>query len=311
MIKGHMVNLRAVLSRLINKRTHGVTDNMQMNFGLALCFMGKRLLCFGRLSFADAQAIGFVSQIKDGDNPASLIFAETLLGLHSVFHGGESQNFLGSPLTLQIWLMERLDVIATPTVANYGPSNFLSRTVLKTECQIESNWMKFMNKKFSVLIRWNCYWWKCPPPLLRSPGSDHIFIVGLRRATFYKADRLLRQFQYEHGMPSGKGRKPFTLVDTNPTSIRNMSLGLEMADRVNQSFVKVHFYRTTTEYSNWLVNKIADKEADMVMRKQFLRDNRERHETDNYEFKRRDKDDKVPSTDGINKQPKKKRLKIK
>ena len=28
MIEGHMVNLRAVLSRLINKRTHGVTDNM-------------------------------------------------------------------------------------------------------------------------------------------------------------------------------------------------------------------------------------------------------------------------------------------
>ena len=92
MIKGHMVNLRAVLSRLINKRTHGVTDNMQMNFGLALCFMGKRLLCFGRLSFADAQAIGFVSQIKDGDNPASLILAETLVGLDSTFHGGESQK---------------------------------------------------------------------------------------------------------------------------------------------------------------------------------------------------------------------------
>ena len=97
MIKGHMVNLRAVLSRLINKRTRGVTDNMQMNFGLALSFVGKRLLCFGRLSFADAQAIGIVSQIKDGDNPASLIFAETLLGLHSVFHGGESRTFLGVP----------------------------------------------------------------------------------------------------------------------------------------------------------------------------------------------------------------------
>ena len=62
MIEGHMVNLHVVVSRLTNKRTHGVTDNMQMNFGLALCFMGKRLLCFGRLSFADAQAIGFVSQ---------------------------------------------------------------------------------------------------------------------------------------------------------------------------------------------------------------------------------------------------------
>ena len=31
-------------------------------------------------------------------------------------------------------------------------------------------------------------------------------------------------------MPGGKERKPFTLVATNPTSIRNMLLGLEMAD---------------------------------------------------------------------------------
>ena len=28
------------------------------------------------------------------------------------------------------------------------------------------------------------------------------------------------------------------------------------------------------------------------------------HEANNYEFKRRDKDDKVPSSDGINEQPK-------
>ena len=251
-----------------------------------------------------------MSQIKDGDNPASLILAETLLGLDFVFHGGESQNILGSPLTLQIWLMKRLDMIANPTVANHGPGNFLSRTVLKTECQTESGWVKFLNKKSSISIRWNCYWWKCPPPLFRSLGSDHIFIVGLRRATFYKADRLLRQFQYEQGMPGGKRRKPFTPVDTNPTSIRNMLLGLEMVDQVDQSFVKVTFHRRTTKYSNWLVNKIVDKEADMdAMRKQFLKDIRERHEADNYEFKRRDNDDKVPGTNGTNEQPKEKRLK--
>ena len=63
--KGHMVN--AVLSRLINKRTYGVTDNMQKIFGLAFCFVGELLLCSGRLDFADARAISVVSQIKDGD----------------------------------------------------------------------------------------------------------------------------------------------------------------------------------------------------------------------------------------------------
>ena len=56
------------------------------------------------------------------------------------------------------------------------------------------------------------------------------------------------------------------------------------------------------------MNKIADKEANMVvMRKQFLRDNQEKHEADNYEFRRRDKDNKIPSTNGINEQPKEKR----
>ena len=85
-----------------------------------------------------------------------------------------------------------------------------------------------------------------------------------------------------------------------------------MADRVDQSFIKVHFHRMTMEYSNWLVNKIADKEANMAsMRKQFLKDNQEKHEANNYEFKRSDKDDKVPTTNGTYKQPKEKRLKKK
>ena len=139
MIEGHMVSLRAVLSRLITKRTHGVTDNMLKNFGLALCFVGKFLLCSGWPDFMDARAISVVNQIKDVGNPVPLILAKTLMGLDSVFRGGESQNFLGSPLVLQIWLMERLDMIAMSAISNYGPGNFLSRIVLKSKCQTESN----------------------------------------------------------------------------------------------------------------------------------------------------------------------------
>ena len=77
---------------------------------------------------------------------------------------------------------------------------------------------------------------------------------------------------------------------------------------MDQSFVKVHFHRMTMEYSNQLVNKIMDKEVDMAsMRKQFLNGNQDKHEDNNYEFKRRDKDDKVPT--GTNRQPKEKILK--
>ena len=69
MIEGHMVNLHAIISRLIDKRTYEVTDNMQKNFGLALCMVGELLLCSGRCGFMDARAISVVNQIKDGDNP--------------------------------------------------------------------------------------------------------------------------------------------------------------------------------------------------------------------------------------------------
>ena len=58
------------------------------------------LFCFGRHGFVDARAISVVTQIKDGDNLVSLILVETLLELDAVFHGGETWNFLGSPLTL-------------------------------------------------------------------------------------------------------------------------------------------------------------------------------------------------------------------
>ena len=41
-------------------------------------------------------------------------------------------------------------MIATPIVANYGPSNFLGRAILKTECQTEKDWVKFLEKKSSL-----------------------------------------------------------------------------------------------------------------------------------------------------------------
>ena len=110
-------------------------------------------------------------------------------------------------------------------------------------------------------------------------------------------------------MPGGKRKRPFSPVDTNSTSVQNMLLGLEMADRVDQSFVKVHFHKMTTEYSNWLIDKIVDKEAERItMREQFLKDNQERPDEDNYEFKRRDRNDEVPITKEINDQQKKEKI---
>ena len=60
------------------------------------------------------------------------------------------------------------------------------------------------------------------------------------------------------------------------------------------------------------MDKITDKDAEMVvMRKQFLSDNRKRHDEENYEFKRRDKNDEVPNAEEISDQQKEKRLRTK
>ena len=47
----------------------------------------------------------------------------------------------------------------------------------------------------------------------------------------------------------------------------------------------------------------------IAMREQFLKDNWKRLDEDNYEFKRRDRNDKAPNIEEINDQQKKKRLK--
>ena len=89
-----------------------------------------------------------------------------------------------------------------------------------------------------------------------------------------------------------------------------MLLGLDMANRVDQSFIKVYFHKITVEYFNWLVNKINDKETNMAsMRKRFLETNQDKQRDNNYEFKGRDKDGGVLTTDGTNEQSKKKKLK--
>ena len=41
-------------------------------------------------------------------------------------------------------------MIAKPTTGNYEPSSFLSKAIIKIECQTKSDWVKFLDKK-SVL----------------------------------------------------------------------------------------------------------------------------------------------------------------
>lgn len=55
--------------------------------------------------------MGIIKQMKDGDGDGlvPLILVETILGLDPIYLE-ESHQFRGSPLNLQIWLMERMNI---------------------------------------------------------------------------------------------------------------------------------------------------------------------------------------------------------
>ena len=105
-----------------------------------------------------------------------------------------------------------------------------------------------------------------PTPFTEVSRIRSYFPCWIAESNFLKGDILLRQFKYEQGILGGKIRRPFSPVVRNPTSVQNMLLGLEMANRVDQSFVKVHFHKMTIEYSNWLIDKIVDKEERIAMK---------------------------------------------
>ena len=68
--------------------------------------------------------------------------------------------------------------------------------------------------------------------------------------------------------------------------------------------------RLSWEYSNWLMDRIMDRETDMVsMWERFFGDGKDKQEDGNYEFKRRERDSGVIDVDRTNNQLKKRKLK--
>lgn len=111
-------------------------------------------------------------------------------------------------------------------------------------------------------------------------------------------------------MSSGRGRKHFFPIYTTLTSVRNMLLGLDMVDQMDRSFVEVHFHKMTIKYSNQLVDRIMDREINIVLMKEgFLCDGKDEQEDGDNKSKKRDRDSSVSDIDGTSDQPKKEKLK--
>ena len=63
-----------------------------------------------------------------------MVLAETFHGLDPLSRG-ETNIFQGSPLLLQVWLMDHMGILSLPTIATYGPGDYVGRKLQLFGCQ--------------------------------------------------------------------------------------------------------------------------------------------------------------------------------
>ena len=268
------------MRRLIERFRHAAVANVDQSFeklsALAFCLIGEFLLCSRRPGFADARIFDLLDDVKKKRSLIPMVLAETFHGLDALSRG-DTNIFQGSPLLLQVWLMDHMGILSLPTVATYGPADYVGRKLQLFGCQTEKEWTYFLSKKDGQNIRWNCHWWKCPYPLLRSPNRDHIFLVGLRSVSFYRGERIVSQFGLMPMIPSS-GNRPFKPVDVAPSIITKAIAGLDNAHRADETFVRFHAFEMPKAYHDWLKEKVQDKEARLKeARKTFLKNFKKTH----------------------------------
>lgn len=130
-----------------------------------------------------------------------------------------------------------------------------AKKIIDVGCKTQDKWTDFLCQRTNHNIRWECTWWRCDFPMFRSPGWDHIFLVGLRITSFYKYDRLLRQFGLEHVLILGHTNS-FVATDVTPTVKAKVEPGLLDAHRADRTFARLGLIGMTEEFVSSLKDKL-------------------------------------------------------
>ncbi len=153
-----------------------------------------------------------------------------------------------------MWLLDYLALLTPPTVRVYSPLHYRSRMVICGGKETEANWMQYLIEQEGQDLQWTCPWWQCAPPTIRSPGCDHVVLMGFRFTTLYKPLRILRQFGYKQRIP--KNGRPYEHIALPISLIPTFSLDLFHAQKVNVEFSMTTSFFLSKVYSrSWLVGR--------------------------------------------------------
>ncbi|KAI8542640.1 hypothetical protein RHMOL_Rhmol08G0153500 [Rhododendron molle] len=142
--------------------------------------------------------VSVAAQLGDRRNMVSMVLAETLIGLDLVA-SGQTMIFGGCPLLLQLWLSDKLGLIAAPE-ANWPrlPGRMHQREMLYLKMSTKE-WIRFMNEQSPEEITWRHEVLDIPDMAVKSAGYDQVVIAGLSSFTFYIPGRILRQLGISQG----------------------------------------------------------------------------------------------------------------
>ena len=269
MLESRGLNLRLLLEEAQTKVPSSVLESHQKLSALAMAFIGDFLLSSPHSEFADVRISTLIPQLLQGKSIVPIILAETLNGLDAVVRG-ETSILLGSPHVLQLWLMDRLALIAPPTVAIYKPKHYKTRSLTRPDLQSEKDFLVELCRRTGKHIRWSCPWWQCGLPILRSPGRDHVSVFGLGSNSFYRGDRVFRQFGLRQHIPA-EG-VPHAQKELTPQLITKIERNLTHPTKADSMSSRTKSFLMSDSYKTWITEKVWIKEAKRIdERKKYLK----------------------------------------
>ena len=153
----------------------------------------------------DPLFLNLVEQLELRKSPACLCLGEIILGLDNR-KANRELPYLGSPIILQIWLMERLRLIEPPVnMPGYRARSIAMRTRLYMVdfTRVCNYWENKLKSEGGPLIRWIVPWWHLrsltgvssldPTRSIRIPGLEFMVCIF--------PERLLRQVGLKQKIP--------------------------------------------------------------------------------------------------------------
>ncbi|XP_074295473.1 uncharacterized protein LOC141623279 [Silene latifolia] len=153
----------------------------------------------------DPRLLGLVEQMELRRSPACLCLGEILLGLDNR-KANRDLPYLGSPVILQVWLMERLRLIEPPVhVPSYHARSIAMRTRLYMVdfTRVCNYWENKLKSDDGLLIRWIVPWWhlKSVTGVSSLDPTRSARIPGLEFMVCIFPERLMRQVGLKQTIP--------------------------------------------------------------------------------------------------------------